>query len=261
MSAQTRKALADHTSSLPYLVMKGMDCLGDLADSQPQISFGDWADGMRAGLSDDQCNDERLEWLWDMLCSNPDMRRLLGLRLVPLDDEWKRLPAIEVAPAKSRFVVFLKAPCWFGLGRSPSWPEGLTGDASVMLGGPLVMGPGKGRRFGCRDVPCTLVLEPPKLGSVAEEAAAMKVEEEAVTIEDGSVFVSVRSLNHAYTKASLRLEPHRRGPGGRAYDHIALVGNDGRKYISLEELRCQAEDEARQKLAKGAGAEGEATPA
>lgn len=248
MSAQIRKALAEHTSSLPYLIVKGMDCLGELADRQPRISFGDWAYGMRAGLSDDQCNDERLEWLWDALCSNPDVKRVLGTRLMPLDDDWRRLPAIEAATVESRLVVFFKTPYWFSLDGPPSSLTEPIGDASVILDAPLLMGPGKGRRFSCHDVPCTLVLKPPKLGTVAEEAAAMKVEESAVRIDGGNVFVSVRSLNHAYTKASLRLEPHRRGPGGRAYDHMALIEDSGRKYISLEKLRCQAEKEARQRL-------------
>ncbi len=250
MSKQIRKALAEHTSMLPYLIMKGMDSLGQLAEGRARVSFGDWAQGMKTGLPDEQCENERLEWLWDMLCSNPDVKTVLGARLVPFDDDWKRLPTIEVAPAKSRFAVFFKTPYWFSLEESPHSISDTPVNASVILDGPLLMGPGKGRRFSCHDVACTLVLEPPKLGTVAEEAAAMKVDEKAVVIENGSVFVSVRSLNHAYTKASLRLEPHRRGPGGRAYDHIALIEDNGRKCISLEKLRCQAEKKARQALVK-----------
>jgi len=260
MSAQIRKALSEHTSSLPYLIMKGTDRLGELVDRQSRISFGDWARGMRPGLSDGQCDDERLEWLWEMLCSNPDVRRVLGPRLVPLDDDWKRLPALEVAPVESRFAVFFKTPYWFSLDEPHFVLSREPVDAFVTLGAPLLMGPGKGRRFGCHDVPCTLALRPSRLGTVAEEAAAMRVDEADVEIQDGNVLVSVRSLNHAYTKASLRLEPHRRGPGGRAYDHMALIEDSGRKCISLEKLRCQAERKALQCLAPNAGPEAGAVP-
>lgn len=214
MSEKNRQALAEQTSRLPYLIMKGMDLLSQLAEGRARVSFGDWAQGMKTVLSDDQCEDERLEWLWDALCSSPDVKTVLGARLVPLDDAWKRLPSIEVAPAESRFAVFFKTPHWFSLDELRHSISDTSVNASVILDGPLLMGPGKGRRFSCHDVACTLVLEPSKLGTVADEAAAMKVDKEAVAIENGTVSVSVRSLNHAYTKASLRLEPHRRGPGG-----------------------------------------------
>lgn len=71
-----------------------------------------------------QCDGERLVWLWDALCSSPAAKNVLGARLVPLDDDWKRRPFIEAAPAESRFAVLFKPhrfnlealsqgfPCW-----------------------------------------------------------------------------------------------------------------------------------------------------
>jgi hypothetical protein len=259
MDTKIRKALAEPTSRLPYLVMRAMDCLVTLAEKQTRVSFTSWAWRVRDELPEPQTNVETLQWLWDMLCSNPDVKRVLGGRLVPLDDEWKNLPPIEVAPAKSRFALFFKTPYWFGLDESPRSLADTLGDALVILDAPLLMGPGKGRRLSCHDVACTLVIEPPKLGTRAAEAAAMKMDETDVALRDGKVFVSARSLNHAYTKASLRLEPHRRGPGGRAYDHIALVASGGRRYTSLEKLRCQAEKGARQSLAEGNAPKGQAS--
>src|SRR5262245_19974882 len=46
-----------------------------------------------------------------------------------------------------------------------------------------------------------------------------------------NVMVWIRSLNHAFTVTSRRLQPHRRGHGGRIYDHIAWSENN--RWVSL----------------------------
>ena len=52
--------------------------------------------------------------------------------------------------------------------------------------------------------------------------------------------MNVRSLNQAYTKASLRLEPRRRSHGGRVYEHVAFM-DENDKYVPLEKIRKDVE--------------------
>ena len=61
--------------------------------------------------------------------------------------------------------------------------------------------------------------------------------------------VNVKSLNHAYTTASLRLQPNRRSHGGRVYDHIALRLEKGFK--PLETIRVEHEKQLWGQLISG----------
>jgi len=68
----------------------------------------------------------------------------------------------------------------------------------------------------------------------------MKLERINVTVQRNMVMVWVRSLNHAFTVTSRRLQPHRRGHGGRIYDYIAWRREDN-QWISLETIRRDVE--------------------
>jgi len=67
----------------------------------------------------------------------------------------------------------------------------------------------------------------------------MKLERINVTVQRNMVMVWVRSLNHAFTVTSRRLQPHRRGHGGRIYDYIAW--RDRNRWISLEDIPREVE--------------------
>ena len=56
-------------------------------------------------------------------------------------------------------------------------------------------------------------------------------------ISGNCLAVNVKSLNHAYTAASLRLQPNRRSHGGRVYDHLAL--KQEKDFKPLEAIRVE----------------------
>lgn len=109
------------------------------------------------------------------------------------------------------------------------------------------MRPGKERRLECCDVPTRLEISVQKAGTIENESIAFKIDVNELKIENDCIQVNVKSLNHAYTKASLRLEPHRRSHGGRVYEHIAMKNEDD-KYIPLETIREKFEKELKSRL-------------
>ena len=58
-------------------------------------------------------------------------------------------------------------------------------------------------------------------------------------ISGNCLVVNVKSLNHAYTAASLRLQPNRRSHGGRVYDHLAV--KQDKDFKPLEAIRVEQE--------------------
>ena len=119
--------------------------------------------------------------------------------------------------------------------------DGIKPDAEVEILEPLMLRPGKAQRLECCDVPTSLRIHLSGKLSIDQEAPAFKVNAKDIIIREAVVEVSVKSLNHAYTKASLRLQPHRRSPGGKAYNHVALwLG--GNAYEPLEEVRKRNEN-------------------
>ena len=223
------------------LFISGMHWLNVLAGKEHEIKFTGWAKLIKdARGNPDNLNLKYLEWLWEAITSEPNIRNYLGSRLISLDDEWRKQESVKCLPAKSLFGIFFKNFRAYG---HPvlSLPKDLKPNAEAKILEPLHMKPGKGRRLECCDVATRLEIRPDKLGPANVEAAALKVDIEDVNIKKGFIYVNVKSLNHAYTKASLRLEPHRRGPGGRAYDHVALRNENG--YIPLEIIRQKHEKE------------------
>jgi len=240
--------IIEYAPEIADLVMSGIQWLAYLDRNERDIHFVEWskliwaARGEHSDLSADQ-----LIWVWDTLTMEPMIQKALGEKLVPLDEDWRKLDAIKVLPARSRFGIFFKAFRYYG---QPVLPlrSALIPDAEAEVLTDLYMKPGKGRRLECQDVLTGLELRIKELGSKAAEAAALKVPEKDIEIIDGRLFVRVKSLNHAYTKASLRLEPHRRSPGGRVYDHVALKEKGG--YVALEEIRAKFEKALWEKLVK-----------
>ena len=104
-----------------------------------------------------------------------------------------------------------------------------------------MMGPGKAasRRFECRDVTTTVEIPVVKAGTLDQEAELLKLERVDVVVHTQVIMAWVRSLNHAFTVISRRLQPHRRSHGGRIYDHIAWRKNN--QWISLEIIRREVE--------------------
>ena len=158
-----------------------------------------------------------LQWLNTLAGSEKELR---------LEDEWKPLGEVECLSAGSCLGIFLKDLKSLG---HPVLPLrlALTPDAGAEILEPLFMHPGKARRLECSDVPFRLRIPVNSPGTRDVEAAALKVDKNDVEISDNCLVVNVKILNHAYTKASLRLQPNRRSHGGRVYDHVALKQGKG----------------------------------
>jgi hypothetical protein len=181
-----------------------------------------------------------LEWLWETLISEPSVSRALGNRIVPREEAWKSQEDVSVLDKGEMLGVFLKPLKGFGVPVLPI-PTAAKPVSTIRLLDTLKMRPGKAvsRRFECRDVKATVEIPVMNAGSLNEEAVLMKLDRQDVVVQCDMVMAWVRSLNHALTVTSRRLQPHRRNHGGRIYDHIAWL--NGEQWISLEHIRRQVE--------------------
>lgn len=234
-----------HGRNLAQLLLIGGVQLETLAKGFERVTFKVWSaavqkDAQERGL---MLENWQTEWLWDALTEEPRVARELGSRILSRDEEWRLQEPIAVLKAGEKLGLFLKPFSSFGSVEA-SLPSESQPQAWIKLLAILKMEPGKAaaRRFECDDVECVVEIDVCKPGTVEQEATLMKVEASEVTVDGSRVIVNVRSLNHAYTVTSRRLEPHRRSHGGRSYDHIAWR-HDG-QWISLESIRFEVEDGA-----------------
>lgn len=86
---------------------------------------------------------------------------------------------------------------------------------------------GRAGAFECCPVRTRLVVYPPDLMDVTDEAAAFRVQPERIEIVGGAVILETRSLNQAYTRASLRLERKRSSHGGNVFRHVSWIHDRG----------------------------------
>ena len=225
----------------------GFQCLEAVSNKQDEIHFFQWARLVREDWGNaKEMSLSQLQWLWDAITSEPNVDNSLGNRIVSLEEEWKEIDPVTCAPAGSRFGIFLKG---FRRRDVPGQflPYNAIPQAYAKILDPLIMKPGKGRRLECTDVPTNLELELEDIGTIEIEANALKLSPREIEITENTLVAYVKSLNHAYTKASLRLETERRGHGGRAYDHIALKQENG-GWKTLEDLRLENERRLWKKL-------------
>jgi len=226
-------------SSTTDLFMSGLHWLYELSREEEKIRFSQWAKLLRQARGKNEINLSQLEWLWDAITSEPDVRRSLVAGIVSLEEEWKKTNPVECVPAPSRFGIFLKNLRVYG---SPlvSVPAESKPDAAAVILEPLFMKPGKKRWLECCDVTTHLLI--PSEGNETKQtvAAKLNVDPKDVEILEGVIQVKVDSLNHAFTKATLYLRPQRRGSGGRVYDHLALE-QENRKWKPLDTIRLENE--------------------
>lgn len=237
------KDLNAYGRGMAQLLLLGGFELERLAKGGPaRVAFRVWSDavckaGAPAGIVP---TGEQLSWLWEALITEPRIREELGTRLLLREDEWKQQFPVPVFSDGTVLGVFLKPFSTRDMRTSCVAPE-IPPAATITLRNTLRMAPGKAasRRFECEDVDALVAIRVANPGPPAQEAILLKLEPEDVVVNKDSVTAPVRSLNHAYTVTSRRLQPHRRGHGGRAYDHIAWL-DDGR-WVSLEAIRRKVE--------------------
>ncbi len=231
------------------IIISGFHWLQFIANKKERIHFHEWANVFQGARQADISVD-RLIWLWDTIISEPGTKKMSSCQLVSLDEDWKAVEPIECLQAGSKFGIFFRKLNSYGYPTNTMASE-LTPDVKGELGEPLSMKPGKARRLECGDAITIIEIKPNEIGTKREESVGMKVDERCIDIENDTIQVQVKSLNHAYTTASLRLQENRRSHGGRIYDHIAFVLDDG-VWKTLDAIRIDAEKIARyQMLNKG----------
>jgi hypothetical protein len=222
------------------LFASGLRWLKSFEKENKSARFTDWKNMMKAARPNDKSlDDSKLIWLWHAITTEPSIKNSIGNKIVSLDEEWKGIQPFECLPKNSRFGIFFRGFQAFGYPLLKQI-DGIKPDAEAEILGPLFLRPGKAKRLECCDAETSLRLHLPEKWTKKQEALAFKVEEEDIDIEGDTVEVRVKSLNHAYTKASLRLQPHRRGHGGKSYFHVAHRLGE-KTYEPLEEIRLKNE--------------------
>ena len=236
---------SDHDAYGRYLadlLLIGGVQLETLTKGKKRVTFKEWSERVRqaAAQPGTSLEDRQLEWLWEALTTEPRILRELGAQFLSREKEWKDREPIAVLNPGQILGVFVKTFRSVGAPVLPIPPE-FQPDGTIRLLDTLKMGPGKAtsRRLECRDVNAKVEIQVPKPGSLEQEAILIKLGPKDVDVKDRTVIASVRSLNHAFTVTSRRLQPHRRSHGGRIYDHIAWRKDN--RWISLEAIRCEVE--------------------
>jgi hypothetical protein len=239
-NSRDQSDLKAHLEHLAQLLRIAGIQLDTMAKGDQKVTFKAWSAQVREAASNQRISltNGQLEWLWDALTTEPGICQKLGTRILSREDEWKARPTVIVLNSGHILGVFLKGLTAFG---APvlSMPGNTQPDAMITLLGPLTMAPRKAGRFECRDVKARVEIPVDKAGSLDQEAVLMKLERIDLTVQRNMVMAWVRSLNHALTVTSRRLQPHRRGHGGRIYDHIAWRKDN--HWISLEDVRRAVE--------------------
>lgn len=174
---------------------------------------------------------EELEWLWESMRSSPWVRAGLG-RLPPASARWAE--PIQVLPPGSELWCSIGTPSRPAIAAmrvSPTY-------ARVKLIAALRLASGKGRFLQAADVDCEVTLAATAPADAEAEARALSLEPTRVHRDGDLLRIRAKSLNHAYTLASRRVEQRRRSSGGRVYDRMFWW--NGTQWLSLDQIRSLA---------------------
>ncbi|MBL8818721.1 MAG: hypothetical protein JNL58_22020 [Planctomyces sp.] len=233
---------SDSLDTTAQLLCVGARVLHDMTSSseEPPVSFRDWVFVLRESpeLQKTFTSDQHMIWLWESLRAAPDLRSFFG-RLPSALNPWTSEDDIfDVFEPGERFVIGMTEA---EVARLLKPPELIAEAERVCLKTQerLQMRPGKGHRLECCDCRSEVTIYVDKVLSLEREADIMRVEQDQVELGTGYVKVLVNSLNQAYTVASRRLEPQRRGHGGRTYGRLVHIGIN--KRTCLEDIRTCVE--------------------
>ena len=211
-----------------------------MLDDNDEVRFDEWTEKLRKELDElgPPTSKQQLVWLWDTLRTEPGLKLRFG-DLQPVGTPQKRKgESFKVFEAGEWFVIGMKrAQVAELLKESNRTPRDEA--VAVQIKDELSMKPGSGGRLACCDCKAEVTIKAGKVLAIDREADIMSTEKDRITLGNDFVTIQVKSLNEAYTVSSLRLEPERRGPGGRIYDHVIHVRRQQRQ--KLEEIRQKVE--------------------
>ena len=209
----------------------GWSCLCMAKDTP---SFREWLDQWPKSLRLDTPSASDLEWTWECLRLSPAVVARFG-RLEPASAQW----AIPVKALSMGSVLW----CAIGVPFAPD-PGSLDPPSSkfarIVLSGDLHFVAGKGSQLSADSVACTAEITGVEFGSAEAESVLLSVDPSVVSFDGPRMRVQARSLNHAYTLVSRRLEPRRMSSGGRIYERMFILV--GKKWMSLGAIRNQVRE-------------------
>ncbi|NQU25465.1 MAG: hypothetical protein HQ567_29630 [Candidatus Nealsonbacteria bacterium] len=224
---------------LAQLLIVGGYQLESRAACGKRVLFDTWAKAVRseARKRGIEASPDQLRWLWDSLKVEPETKKALGKLMV----DGAEVKPVKVLPKGCTFSIDLKNIST-GYGRKgDAFGPKLKPTAKVTIDNDLYMKRGKKNHLECQPLKATLCMTiHSDVDSEEAEAAKMKAKPTNVSVAGSEVTVQVGSLNQAYTKASLRLEPDRQSHGGRTYDALFWIAPPGEQ-VSLGEIRDDVE--------------------
>jgi hypothetical protein len=181
-------------------------------------------------------SDARLDWLWRTLWGEPRIQAQVGhLSLFAAHAEEPAPSTLVVLPAGSVFEIDLLSSVDRGDGTEVPRPT-----ATAVIREALCMRPGRTGRLECCPVATDLLLRLAAPIEPAAEAEALRLPADRVRATDEGLSVRVHSLNEAFLRASLRLQPHRRTVGGSVFRCVHWVGPNGRERLDQVRERARA---------------------
>jgi hypothetical protein len=239
-NSQQSTFVFDRLNAAAQLLFLGGDVLYEMRSSNDErsVSFRNWVSALRESpeLEKTSATDQHMIWLWESLRTAPDLRSFFGdlpSGLNPWTSEDDLFDVFEpgecflIGMTEGEVERLLKPPKLI----SEPEPERVR----LQTQEHLQMRPGKGHRLECCDCRSEITIAVDKVFSLEREADIMRIEQDRIKLGKDFVKVLVDSLNQAYTVASRRLEPQRRGHGGRTYGRLVHIGID--KRTRLEDIR------------------------
>jgi hypothetical protein len=91
-------------SQIVDLFISGLHWFNYIAKNKNIIQFSQWAKLLRdARGQTGELSRSKLEWLWEALTSEPNIRSYFGDRFISMEDEWKKQESVQCLGSNSRF--------------------------------------------------------------------------------------------------------------------------------------------------------------
>lgn len=234
----------DEALRIGHMLFLGHSCLEFMKRHGIDLVFATWKAHVQHAASDFDmtASDEEWAWAWESLRRSSSAAKRFGKLRAALV-RWKTPnERFDCLPSGAEFGVAIKQSELVIL-RELLSEKTVSPSVMVKTLAPLRLKPGKANRLDCCDVSCVVTITVSLAFTIEKEADLMRVElSEVEIIDKTTVLVKAKSLNQAYTLASRRLEPTRRGHGGRIYDRFVYIDRANNASCLLDDIRSKIEN-------------------